>query len=205
MSTAPPSERRTVAVAVLFIIAAGNLMAVLSGWMDAWLPTQIQAWFVVIPFLVALILGLFWSITFYSDVILLRKAIAKLRYGDWDFFAFVVLDRPVRSSAILQEPGILYLFGHLLRRIGDVQMGEQLINRAVEHKPQLADIPIATKPALSPAEEEVIAAGVSAISAGHILLRIWNNRRLRYGFLALAILLLLLFYAMHLVPLIRGH
>lgn len=75
--------------------------------------------------------------------------------------------------------------------------------RAVEHKPALADIPLATKPALSLEEEQVIAAGISAISARHMLLRIWNRRALRNGLLALALLLLLLFYGMHMVSIFR--
>jgi len=183
------------AVALVVISVCGHV-ATVWDWLDSWMPEDLQPFLVVVPLVVLFTVGVFNAIWCYADVIIIRKAIRRLRYGDWDFFSFVVLDRPLRSKLVLQEPGVLFLFGHLLRRVGSLDQGNELIKYAVEQKDVLNAIGLDKKPSLSATEEATILAGLEGISRHSLVLRLWDNRRVRYSILAVCIVLVLLFYAM---------
>ena len=196
-------RRWGIVVGVTVAVSACAHVALILDWFDAWMSEDLQPFLVVVPLVVLLTIGIFSAISFYADVIILRIAIRRLRYGDWDFFAFVVLDRPVRSSMVLQEPGILFLFGHLLLRVGNPTEGKQLIDRAMEQKEGLEGIALETRPSLTAAEEECVLEGLNNVFRRRVILRIWDSPVARYALIIAALVLLAVFYTVHILSAIR--
>lgn len=184
----------------LFGVAAAFSIASLVALLLDWFPPQVQpiaqASLVVAPLVLLFLLGLLYSIGFAADLLFLKKAINSLRYGDWDRLCHAVIDRRIRSEAILRDPSVVLLVGNLFQRLGYEQEGESLVAHALQEAPELKAMQLCSSSALSPSDAQTLTEGLDGLSRRSTLLRAWRMRPLRYALVIAGALFLLLFYVM---------
>jgi len=179
------------------------LIGTLAGWFEGTVPIDLLAVFIVLPIVLVFVVAVFTAIIFSSDVLLLKEAVRKLRYGDWDFLCHVVLERPVHSKAALSDPGVVFIIGHLFRKLGYQRESQDLISQAVNQSPTLAPIAFSTDDVLSATDEAVLTMGLERMSKARLLLRAWTNPRTRYVVIVIGAMLLLIFYAMQFINVVH--
>jgi len=200
---AQPSRYASCLVGLALSISLATLIGMVVGWLEGIFSPLLQAMLIVFPLVALFVAGTLATITLSADVLLLRSAIKKLRYGDWDFLCHVVLERPVRSKEVLSDPAVAFIIGHLLRKLGYQPESQDLIGQAVGQSPSLASINFSSANVLSLADEAALTTGLERISRAKLLLRVWSNPRTRHTVLSVAAILLLIFYAIQFIKIVR--
>lgn len=184
------------------VFSLATLIGTLAGWFEGIVPIDLLAMFIVLPIVLVFVISVFAAIIFSADVLLLKQAIRKLRFGDWDFLCHVVLGRPVRSKEVLSDPGIVFTIGHLFRKLGYHRESQDLISQAVSQSPDLAQITFSTGDVLSVTDEAVLTKGLERVSKARLFLRVWSNPRTRHTVFVVGAILLLVFYVLQFIKIV---
>ena len=182
----------------LFVILA-TFTHIFTGCLDEIISSSLQDLLFGLSVAGLLFSGLFVTIVPTMDVLILRKAAYKMRYGDWDFLYWAVVGRPVLSRKVLSDPGVTFIVGMLFKKLGYQSEAQELLDRAIEKKPALDEISFSIGEVLTENDFKILTAGLEHLSKKKLILRMLLNRTTRNIAIAVGGIILLLYYAVHLI------
>ena len=175
-----------------------------EGIFNKIVPSDCIAGFASMIFVLSLVAFMSETVYTFISVLLLKEAIRKLRYPEWGFLNFVILGRSERSKKVLSNPAVIFIIGHLFKRLGYESESKNLIDKAIKISPALAEITFLADKALSAADEKKLVSDIELIAKSNVAFRIWSNRKARLTFIIIGVVVIAVNIILQLIKISNG-
>lgn len=184
-----------ISVSITFFLVCGNLLK----WFDVFL-SFLKSGLLVSGFIVTTFtIWCYQTLVPFIEVILIKEGLKKLRYPEWEYLSFVVLDRPIRSSRLLSDPTVIFIIGHLFRRKGFDVEAKELIDKAVRLYPSLETVTLSKEKTLSAEDENFLDSELDRIVRNGFAYKMWRLPLVRGIVITVGIISIVLHFAVQLV------
>jgi len=177
---------------VVTTLAAIILTVSISGRLDSILSPSHSSVLAGLAVAIAIYVWCNETIPSILDVIMLTKAIKKLRYPEWDPLCFIILNRPNRNRRVLTNPAVIFIIGHLFNKLGFEAESKELIEKAKHLSPALSAITFSVGKALTATDEMTLVSGIEQIVKSNIVFRIWVSKKVRYTVIVIGLIFIVM-------------